>query len=465
MTAIASRLRLAFRLFAPSEGGLLARRAYKGRTTRVAGPLLARRANKTHPSTPIALLLLAMLVSSCARPKPAVVPSVPPEVVVTEPEVKMVTEFEDFTGRTRASKVVDLKTQVTAELKELGFADGTDVAAGQLLFTLDATIFQAEVDRAGAALRQAEAGLQQSKAALRQAEAVATEAAKEDKLNKSATAGVSRLDLVKSEGAVKVAEAALKGSEASVTVAESAVTVAQKQLASAQNYVEYTRIKAPFAGRIGRRLVDAGNRVKQDDTVLARLVRLDPMDVDFDVDDRTSLRLHDLMMAGPNAAAAAAGGWRLLGRGRQHFNRTVLVGRPDRDDFTLEGAVTFVDNQFNTGTSTIQVRAEVTNPTGELVPGLFVRVRIPIGEPKMAVLVPEEAIGTDQQLKFVYVVNEKDEVEDRKVRLGQQEGSKRVVEPLPGDPKSGVRPTDRVIVAGVPRARVGAKVTVKTAGT
>ena len=320
------------------------------------------------------------------------------------------------------------------------------------------------MDRAGAALRQAEAGLLQSKAALRQADAVATEAAKEDKLNKSATAGVSRLDLVKSEGAVKVAEAALTGSEASVTVAASAVTVARKQLASAQNYVDYTRIKAPFAGRIGRRLVDAGNRVKQDDTVLARLVRLDPMDVDFDIDDRTLLRLYDLMMAGKTSAAAAAGGWRHLDGSRQQIQEKVEIGRPDRDDFTLKGLVTFVDNQLNTGTSTIQVRAEVANPTGELKPGLFVRVRIPIGEPKMAVLVPEEAIGTDQQLKFVYVVNESDEVEYRKVRLGQQVDALRVVEPVPGDAKSGVRPTDRVIVAGVQRARVGAKVTVKVAG-
>lgn len=403
-----------------------------------------------------ALLLLALV--GCSRPKPPVAAVPPPEVLVAPPDVRMVVEYEDFTGRTRASRAVDLKTQVTAELKEIGFEDGAEVAAGQLLFTLDTTFFQADVDRFTAKLRQAEAALQQAKAALKQADAVAAEAAKEDKLNKSATSGVSRLDIVKSEGALRVAEGALKVAETGVTAAESAVTVAQKELAAAQNYVEYARIKAPFAGKIGRRLVDPGNRVKQDETVLARLVQLDPMDVDFDVDDRTLLRL----ASGRNGEAAAVGGWRNVDR-RLRLTERVLVGLPDRDDFTLAGTVRFVDNQLNTGTSTIQFRAEVPNPARELAAGLFVRVRVQVGEPRRAVLVPEEAIGTDQQLKFVYVVNAQNEVEYRKVALGQQEGPLRVVDPVAGDPKSGVREGERVIVAGLQRVRAGGKVSPKPA--
>lgn len=407
--------------------------------------------------------LLAAAFVGCSRPKPEVVATKPPEVVVELPAEMTVTEYEDFTGRTRASKAVDIKTQVTAELKEVGFADGKDVEAGQLLFTLDQTIFQADVEKAKADVERAKADVERARSEIDRAKATEAEATKEYQLNKNAFGGVNQLELLRSEGAMRVAAAAAKAAAAALRVAEASVRVAERQQAAAQNYVEYTLIKAPFAGRIGRRLVDAGNRVKQDDTVLARLVQLDPLDVDFDLDDRTLLRLNDLLAARRNAAATAAGGWQFLGDGRQRVQEKVLVGLPDRDDFSLNGTVTFLDNQLNAGTSTIQVRAEVANPTGALVPGLFVRVRVSIGEPRKAVLVREEAIAIDQQLKVVYVVNGEDKVEARKVRLGQQEGPYRVVEPLPNEAKSGVRPGERVIVAGVQRVQDGTKVTPKLA--
>lgn len=416
-------------------------------------------------STRFGLTCLSVLVAAlagCSRPKPAVVQTGPPEVVVEPAAQRMVTDYEDFTGRTRASKAVDIKTQVTAELKSIGFSDGKDVTAGQPLFTLDQTFFLADVERAKADVERAKADVERARSEIERAKATEAEAVKEYQLNKNAFGGANQLELVKSEGAMRVAVAAVKAADSSLRVAEAAVRVAERQQAAAQNYVDYTVIKAPFAGQIGRRLVDVGNRVKQDDTVLARLLQLDPLDVDFDLDDRTLLRLNDLLAAERTSAGAAAGGWRCLG-GSTQVREKVRIGLPDRDDFSLDGTVTFIDNQLNTGTSTIQVRAEVANPSGALKPGLFVRVRVWIGEPRPTVLVREEAIAIDQQLKVVYVVNGEDKVEARKVRPGQQVGAFRVVEPLPEDAKSGVRPGERVIVAGIQRVQHGTKVTPKLA--
>ena len=366
----------------------------------------------------VAVAALGLAVG-CTRPPPAVVQLKPLEVVVAKPTVRDVTDYEDFTGRTRASRSVDIKSQATGELLSIWFRDGDYVKAGQLLFEIDSTLPQADVDRARAVLRQNEVKLRQPEKQYNRLKG----------LPPGSVSGIE-WDLA----------------ESSYLEAKTAVDVAQRQLEVARDLVDYCYIMAPFSGRISRRNVDPGNRVKQDETVLTRLVATDPMDVDFDIDDRTDLRLKDLMAAGTIKSTRET---------------KVRIGRPDRDDFTLAGVINFIDNQYNAATSTILVRAEVPNPTGELSPGLFVRVRIPVGDPKPSVLVPEEAIGTDQQLKFVYVLNDKDEVVYRRVKLGQQEGPLRVVEPVADVPDSGVKPNDRVIVSGLQRVtRAGIKVTV-----
>jgi multidrug efflux pump subunit AcrA (membrane-fusion protein) len=169
----------------------------------------------------------------------------------------------------------------------------------------------------------------------------------------------------------------------------------------------------------------------------------------FDVDDRSDLRLRQLMADGK--LDLSPGGKSRVG-----------VGLPDRDEFTLSGPVRFIDTQINAGTGTTTLRADVDNPKGLLTPGLFVRVRLPIGDPKPGVLVPEEAIGTDQGLKFVYTLNANDEAVYRPVKPGLAYGNLRVVEPVPGKPDSGVSESDRVIVEGVQRVRKGQKVTVRS---
>ena len=195
-------------------------------------------------------------------------------------------------------------------------------------------------------------------------------------------------------------------------------------------------------------MIDPGNLVKADETLLTTIVADDPMYADFDIDDRTVLRVRRLIETGAVKSA-------------RDVKTPVRVGLPDEQGFSMDGAITFIDNQLNPGTGTIRLRAEMENPTHLLSPGMFIRVRVPIGTAKLEILVPEIAIGTDQGLKYVFVVNDNDEVESRPVELGLQQENLRVVRPVAGKPKSGVRETDRVIVKGLQRVREKAKVSPK----
>jgi RND family efflux transporter MFP subunit len=222
-------------------------------------------------------------------------------------------------------------------------------------------------------------------------------------------------------------------------------------VALAAKNVSYLKVGSPKAGRIGRHLLDVGSLVKADETLLATVVVIDPIHVYFDVDDRTMLQLNRLI---------ADKKLNLTGDGKTE----VLIGLPDEDSFAsgLTGKVRFIDTQLNPGTGTITLRADISNPRGLLTPGLFVRVRLPIGEGKRSLLIPEEAIATDQGLKKVFVLNENNEAVSRQVNVGLLVGSERVVMPVPGKPNSGILESDRVIREGIQRVRDGTKVTIRT---
>lgn len=381
-------------------------------------------------SVPVALSL------GCTRPPPPVAPPVPPVVRVATPSVRDVVEYQDFTGRAKASDTADLKARVTGYLTAIHVKDGDRVTAGQPLFDIDPGLYATELARAEAAVKQAEAT-------------------------------VSRLtkDVLRVRSLPSASQSERDLAEGSLDEAKAAAEVARRQADQARKSVEYTRIVAPKAGRIGRHLVDVGSLVKADDTLLATIVVADPAWVFFDVDDRTMLRLNRLIAAGRLNLSADG-------------NTEVKVGLPDEDGYSatpIVGKVRFIDTQVNAGTGTITLRADVDNPAGLLTPGLFVRVRLPVGEPKRSVLVPEEAIGTDQDKKVVYVLTANDEAVYRQVKVGQADGADRVVEPvterdeatgsLRVRPDSGVQPTDRVIVEGLQRVRKGVKVTVQKPAT
>jgi RND family efflux transporter MFP subunit len=222
--------------------------------------------------------------------------------------------------------------------------------------------------------------------------------------------------------------------EAELKAAKASVDLARLDL-------EFTEIKAPFAGRIGRRLVDPGNLVVANDTVLATIVSLDPIYAYFDIDERTVLQLRRMIAEGKLDSA-------------EDRAIPIQLALADQEEFSLAGLVNFVDNQLSATTGTLRLRADVQNPNKLLSPGMYVRIRVPIGDAREAALIPEEALGSDQGQRFVYVLNDNDEVEYRRIKTGRIHRGYRVVE-------SGLSTDDRVIVKGLQRVRPGLKVSPK----
>lgn len=389
-----------------------------------------------------ALGLLAAVAVGCAKPPPPLVKAAAPDVVVELPVVKGVTDFEDFTGRTEAYKVVDVKPQLTALLDRVHFKDGAYLPEGTPLFDLDARFYKAQADGADANLKLARAKRDLAKTLLTTAE-------------KSRDQGV-----ISADEFAKVA--------AEFQAAEATVKVADYDLEKAVTTLDYTKIKSRYTGRLGKAMVDPGNVVKENETVLTRLVVLDPIYVVFDIDERTLLRIRRLIAEGRIPSA-------------RENPITVRVGLADEEGYSFTAPLTFADNQLDVGTGTLRFRGEMKNPTLQrtglpavvgaaaaagadvnaarlLSPGMFVRVRFPVGREHPAVLIPEEAIGADQGQRFVFVLNDKDEAQYRRVQLGAQEGRLRVVD-------EGVRPGERVVVSGLQRVRAGLKVNPRPAPT
>ncbi len=371
----------------------------------------------------VALLFVALAgLAGCARKPPEPVKTLPPTVIVDRPVAQPISDYEDFAGRTEPFKMVELKSRVTGYLKKIHFKDGEDIKSGAPLFEVDDRPFRAELARANAARTKA------------------------DKHLKTASADYVRIKAQYDKG---VSEQALMDkaigdkaeAEADVEAATAAVELAATNL-------EFCRINAPFDGRLSKRMVDEENLVKADETMLTSIVRLDKLYATFDVDERTVIRVRRLIQAGGATSS-------------REQPLEVKLALADDDDFPLTGTMVFTDNQIDAGTGTLRARAEVTNPKLSrapwylLSPGQFVRVRVPIGPPRTAVLVPERAVGSDQGQRFVYVVNEKNIVERRNVRAGQLYGALRVVE------DAAVAPTDRVIVDGLLRVRPGIEVNPK----
>jgi multidrug efflux system membrane fusion protein len=388
----------------------------------------------------IAVLVAAAALAGCARTPPAPVPTRPPDVLFARPVVRDVTDFEDFTGRTEAYRKVDVMPQITGALEKVHFKDGATVAEGALLFEIDARLYAAERDMARAAVGEAKARLALAESSYQRAKSIWDRQA----------AGKEDLDRAAAEW---------DGAKAALAKADAA-------LAKAETNLGYTRITARYTGRLSNRRVDPGNVVKENETVLTTLTVLDPIYVTFDIDERTLLRIRRLIAEGKVPSARDA-------------ELHVKVGLADEEGYSFDAVLTFADNQLDQNTGTLRARAEMHNPAVQLrplpavigsaatvtaaqmgvkllSPGMFVRVRLPVGKPHPAILIPEEALGSDQGQKFVFVLNENDEVVYRPVVLGPQDGRLRAIE-------KGVGPADRVIVSGHQRVRAGVKVTPKPA--
>lgn len=334
-------------------------------------------------------------------------PAKPPEVFFTTPTQETVTEYEEFTGRTAAINTVELRSRVSGYLDKVLFTDGAEVKKNSLLFQIDPRSFQADSERAAANVAQAKAHFDR----------LDREVARDKPLVANRTITPDQFDQVTSDRAE--AEATWKAAIAAQDLAELNLS--------------YTQILAPINGRISRRLVDPGNLVRADDTLLATIVSLDPIYAYFDLDERTVLRLRRLLEEG-----------KLLKTPKSEV--VVQVALADEEDFSRKGVVDFFDNQVDATTGTLRLRAVIENPNHLLLPGLFVRLRFPIGQPHPALLIPEEAIATDQGQKYVWVIGEDNKVSYRRVKPGLLHDGRRVIE-------DGLKPDDHVVVTGLQRLR------------
>ncbi len=346
------------------------------------------------------------------KPKPK-----PTEVVVETPIVKSVIEHEEFTGRTVAVETVEIRPRVSGYLDKILFKEGEDVRAGQSLFEIDPRPYKAEFDRNVAVVSQLSARVEKLKGQEQRAQ----------KLLTMRSISQEDFDTVMFDRAE--AESGL------------AAAVASKDLAALNLGNCY--ITAKINGRISRQLVDIGNVVQADVTPLAKIVSLNPMYAYFDMDERTVLRLQRLIQEGKIASA-------------RDTDIPIRVALADESDYTLTARFNFVDNQVDAATGTLLARAELTNANGMLSPGLFVRLQVPIGEPKSAMLVHEEALGTDKGQRFVYIVNDENKVEYRRVKVGWLDGDRRVIE-------EGLQAGDRVVLTNLQRIRPQDEVTPKPA--
>lgn len=346
-------------------------------------------------------------------------PPPPPQVAVSKPIQKTVTDYADFNGLTEATDYVEIRARVEGYLENINFQPGARVKAGDLLFVIDPRPFQAKLDEAKAELERRKAELKQAEATLKRKE-----------LAFKANA-VSEVEVIQGRADRDVAKAAIQAALAAIDTAELNLA--------------YTRIHAPISGRIGRELVDEGNLVGASErTLLTTIVRDDPIYVYFNVNERDLLRYQQ------NAL-------RLKPSREGKASTPVYLGLSDQAGYPFEGRIDFVDNRLDPSTGTIQVRGVFDNHEHLLWPGLFARIRVPTGTRESALLVPDLALGADQRGEYLLVVNVQNKVEYRPVKTGARSGNMRVIE-------DGIAADDLIIVEGLQRARPDLTVTPEPAG-
>jgi membrane fusion protein, multidrug efflux system len=361
-------------------------------------------------------ILLAAALSGCSEaPAPQAAAAAPP-VTVAQPVKRTVTDWDEFTGRFEAVEEVQVRARVGGFVTNVEFKDGDMVHAGDLLYLIDSRPFEAVAEQADGQLADARAKVELAKRELDRG------------LNLVQTSAVS-------EQVVDQRRQTLQSAHAAESVAEGALKAAQLN-------VEFSHVPAPITGRVSRHLVSIGNLVQGSDngasTLLTSIVSLDPIYVYFDMDEATYVRNSRLWFEGKRPSS----------RDTANPVQVTLVGetKPSHD-----GHMDFVDNRLDLSTGTLRGRAVIANKDLSILPGQFGRVRLIGSSPYEALLVPDTAIATDQSRKIVFVVKADDTVEARAVTLGPLDDGLRVV-------REGLKPDDRVIVDGLQRARVGAKV-------
>jgi multidrug efflux system membrane fusion protein len=358
------------------------------------------------PLTVLALPLTFLLLQACTRAtaQPAGAPP-PPKISVADVVSRDIVDWDEFTGRLEAVNSVAIRPRVSGFVAAIRFDEGAMVHKGDLLFEIDARPFQAEVDRLRAEVARANATVQR--------------AANE----------LERANRLSSENAMSSEERDRRVAFAKETAAQ--VSAVQAALRAAELNLEFTRVTSPIDGRVGRAIVTVGNLVSSgpgEATLLTTVVSLDPIYASFEADEQTFQHY-----------VARANGL------------PVRMALANEEKFLHEGRLDFLDNQINPATGTIRGRTIFRNRDLSLTPGSFVRLRLPGSAAYRALLIQDRAVGTDLDKRFVYVVGADGGVEYRAVQLGPIIDGLRVV-------RSGLKPTDIVVINGLQRVRPGAHI-------
>lgn len=367
------------------------------------------------------LIVVAGLLSGCEEKQAAQAAAPPaPPVTVAQPVKRTVTDWDEFTGRFDAVQQVQVRPRVGGFITDVEFRDGAFVKAGDLLYLIDARPFEAVATQADGQLSDARAKVELAKRELDRA-----------------------LTLQQSQN---VADSTVDQRRQALQAARASEIQAEGVLKAAQLNVEFTHVTAPISGRVSRNLVDVGNLVQGSEgnsTILTSIVTLDPIYIYFDLDEATYLKYNRLWFEGKRPSS----------RDNPNPVEVTLTGETKPSH---SGTVNFLDNQMDVSTGTLRGRAVIPNKDLSILPGQFGRVRLIASAPYEALLVPDTAVATDQARKILFVVKDDNTVEAKPVVLGPLDDGLRVI-------RDGLKPEDRVVVDGLQRVRVGAKVTPQAA--
>jgi RND family efflux transporter MFP subunit len=365
-----------------------------------------------------------------------------PTVVVTQPAKRPIIEYAYFTGQIQALLSVQVRARVTGYLKEMYYTPGKEVAKGAKLFLIDPGPYQDHLDiaHAKAAEAKAQVAVAQARVAQAQAQLDLNQKKLARDLEVAKTPGaISGQQLDVSRAAVTESEAALEAAKAAVLSLKASVKAAEANVETAQRNFDWTTVTAEIGGRVDRQLLDVGNMVTADATVLTNMVASKKVYAYFNVDELTCLKVQKTWREGGYSESDVV---------------PVGVALQDEQDYPHKGLVDLVANKFDVGTGTMSVRAVLENPDGLLTPGNFVRVRLPLDKPRDRLLVPDRAVVYDQGDKFLLIVKSDDKVEKRKVTIGPldpDDKSMRVIE-------EGLQPEEWAIIQGRQRVRADAPV-------
>lgn len=355
-----------------------------------------------------AAALLALSGAAHAQGAPGPLP-----VSAATPIQRRVSDTAEFTGRFQASSLVEVRAQVSGQLMQVAFKDGSYVKKGDLLFKIDPRPYAASLAQAEAAIITAQSSVDLTKSDVDRAK-----------------------DLIRTGN---ITDQVAQQRQQAYAAAQANLQSARAQADTARLNLEWTDVRSPIDGRIGRKLVTEGNLIASgaSSTVLTTIVGVQPIYFYFDVDEQSFLRYIGFVRSGalkPDENGAP-----------------VKIALPNSDEFNIEGRIDFTDNQLDQQTGTLRLRASVPNADRFLTPGVFGRIQLTSSPEYDALLVPDEAILSDQTRKIVMTVGPDNKVVPKVVEPGQLNGALRVI-------KTGLTPDDKVIVNGLMRARPGAEV-------